>query len=61
MSERERRPADKRNSHDESFCLQNLHVPQAIWNETTTLSPIFLFLTLGPTRSTTPMNSSLLR
>lgn len=41
---------------EESFCSQYLQVPQAIWNEQTTRCPTLTFVTLGPTRSTFPMN-----
>jgi hypothetical protein len=40
---------------EDHFFWQYLHVPQAIWNETTTLSPCFRLVTLGPTRSMTPL------
>jgi hypothetical protein len=36
---------------------QNQHVPQKMLKGTMTRSPRFRFRTLGPTSSTTPMNS----
>ena len=40
---------------DEYFFWQYLHVPHAIWKETTTLSPGARVLTWGPMRSTMPL------
>lgn len=45
-----------RSQKDESFCLQYSHSPHAIWKEATTRCPTCKFLTLGPMRSTMPMN-----
>lgn len=37
------------------FFLQYRHVPQAVWNETTTLSPGLSDVTSGPMRSMIPL------
>ena len=44
-----------RSHMDDHFFLQYSHVPHAIWNETTTLSPGLSVVTSGPTRSMTPL------